>query len=233
MYIHIHKKMKSIQDIDHVYYINLDTRPDRKTHVESQLNSIGIKQYTRFSACMMVNGAIGCSTSHLKLLEMARDQQFPHIMIVEDDIEFTKPDVFVKQMNHFLSHNDPTTYDVLLLGGNNIPPYKKHSESSVQVSHCQCALAYLVQSHYYDTLINNFTQGLEKLVQYPGKHSEYAIDKFWIHLQKHHRWYLIIPLTIIQKPDYSNIEKKNVNYNHLMLDLDKKQFIKKMAMNLI
>lgn len=232
MYIHI-QKMKSIQDIEHVYYINLDTRPDRKTHVESQLDSIGIKQYTRFSACMMANGAIGCSTSHLKILEMAREQNLPHVLIVEDDIEFTKPDLFVKQINHFLSHNDPTTYDVLLLGGNNIPPYKKHSESSVQVSHCQCALAYLVQSHYYDTLINNFTQGLEKLVQYPGKHSEYAIDKFWIHLQKRHRWYLIIPLTIIQKPDYSNIEKKNVNYNHLMLDLDKKQFIKKMAMNLI
>ena len=62
--------MKSIQDIDHVYYINLDTRPDRKTHVESQLDSIGIKQYTRYSACMMVNGAIGCTMSHLKLLEI-------------------------------------------------------------------------------------------------------------------------------------------------------------------
>ena len=225
--------MKSIQDIEHVYYINLDSRPDRKTHVESQLDSIGIKQCTRFSACMMANGAIGCSTSHLKILEMARDQQLPHVLIVEDDIEFTKPDVFVKQMNHFLSHNDPTTYDVLLLAGNNMPPYKKHGESSVQVSHCQTTTSYLVQSHYYDTLIKNFTESLEKLVQYPDQPIKYAIDKYWIQLQKRHRWYLIIPLTIIQKPDFSDIEKKNTNYNILMLDLDKKQFIKKMGMNLI
>ena len=225
--------MKSIQDIDHVYYINLDSRPDRKTHVESQLDSIGIKQCTRFSACMMVNGAIGCSTSHLKILEMAREQNLPHIMIVEDDIEFTKPDLFVKQMNNFLGHNDPTTYDVVLLAGNNIPPYRVHDESSVQVSHCQCALGYFVQSHYYDTLIKNFSQSLEKLIQFPDHHIEYAVDKYWLHLQKRDRWYLIVPLTIIQKPDYSNIEKKNVNYNHLMLDLDKKQFIQKMGMNLI
>jgi glycosyl transferase, family 25 len=225
--------MKSIQDIDHVYYINLDTRPDRKTHVESQLDSIGIKQYTRFSACMMANGAIGCSTSHLKILEMAREQNLPHVLIVEDDIEFTKPDVFVKQINQFLSHNDPTTYDVLLLAGNNIPPYKKHGESSVQVSHCQTTTSYLVQSHYYDTLIKNFTESLEKLVQYPDQPIKYAIDKFWIQLQKRHRWYLIIPLTIVQKPDFSDIEKRDTNYNHLMLDLDKKQFIQKMGMNLI
>ena len=225
--------MKSIQDIKYVYYINLDSRPDRKTHVESQLDSIGIKQCTRFSACMMVNGAIGCSTSHLKILEMAREQNLPHVLIVEDDIEFTKPDVFVKQMNHFLSHNDPTTYDVLLLAGNNMPPYRKHGESSVQVSHCQTTTSYLVQSHYYDTLIKNFTESLEKLVQYPDQPIKYAIDKYWIQLQKRHRWYLIIPLTIIQKPDFSDIEKKNTNYNILMLDLDKKQFIKKMTMNLI
>ena len=224
--------MKSIQDIDHVFYINLDTRPDRKTHVESQLDSIGIKQYTRFSACMMANGAIGCLTSHLKILEMAREQKLPHVLIVEDDIEFTKPDVFVKQMNHFLSHNDTTTYDVLLLAGNNIPPYREHGDSSVQVSHCQTTTGYLVQSHYYDTLINNFSQSLEKLIQFPDHHNQYAIDKHWLQLQKRDRWYLIIPLTIVQKPDFSDIEKKNVNYNHLMLDLDKKQFIQKMTMNL-
>ena len=225
--------MKSIQDIEHVYYINLDTRPDRKTHVESQLDSIGIKQYTRYSACMMANGAIGCSTSHLKLLEMARDQQLPHIMIVEDDIEFTKPDVFVKQMNHFLAHNDPTTYDVVLLAGNNIPPHRVHDESSVQVSHCQTTTGYLVQSHYYDTLIKNLSQSLEKLIQFPDHRIEYAIDKHWLHLQKRDRWYLIVPLTIVQKPDFSDIEKKNTNYNRMMLDLDKKQFIQKMGMNFI
>ena len=41
--------MDSIKDIKHVFYINLITRPDRKIHVEKQLNLIGIKG-ERFNA---------------------------------------------------------------------------------------------------------------------------------------------------------------------------------------
>jgi len=63
--------MNNINDIKHAFYINLDTRPDRKEHVETQLNMIGIKA-DRFKAIKLNNGAIGCSMSHLKLLENAK-----------------------------------------------------------------------------------------------------------------------------------------------------------------
>jgi len=53
----------------------------------------------------------------------------------------------------------------------------------------------------------------------------FSIDCYWFNLQIIDKWYLVVPLTIVQKSDYSNIEKKNVNYNHLMLNLNKSKNI--------
>jgi len=65
--------MNSISDIKHAFYINLETRPDRKQHVEEQLQNIGISA-ERFNAIRLQNGAIGCSMSHLKCIEIAKEK---------------------------------------------------------------------------------------------------------------------------------------------------------------
>ena len=163
--------------------------------------------------------------SHLKLLEMAKENNWEHIFIVEDDILFTKPAIFVKQLNTFLSTQP--NFDVLLLAGNNIPPYERVNDSCIKVFHCQTTTGYLVKQHYYDTLIQNYKNGILHLMKEPHNHILYAIDKYWFHLQEVDRWYLLTPLTVTQREDYSDIEKRNINYSHLMLDLDKTAFYKR------
>ena len=61
----------------------------------------------------------------------------------------------------------------------------------------------------------------------PEKHVYYAIDKYWMILQQNDNWYLITPLTVTQREDYSDIEQRNTNYTWLMTDLDKIAFIKR------
>jgi len=213
--------MNSINDIKHAFYINLLSRPDRKQHVETQLNAIGIKA-KRFNAIKLSNGALGCSMSHLKLIETAKLNKWEHILIIEDDILFTQPSVFIKQINTFLSkHKD---FDVLIISGNNCPPFTKIDETCVQVTRCQTTTGYLVRQHYYDILINNYKEGINKLMREPYNHRLYAIDKYWFNLQNIHKWYLIIPLTVTQREDYSDIEKRPTNYSKAMLDLDKEAF---------
>jgi glycosyl transferase family 25 len=215
--------MNSIADIKHAFYINLDSRPDRKAHVEKQMSNIGIVA-ERFKAIKLPNGALGCSMSHLKLLELAKANNLPHILIVEDDILFTDVSLFVNQFNKFLElHKD---FDVVLISGNNLPPYKNIDDTCVKVTQCQTTTGYLVQSHYYDTIINNYRKGIKNLIENPGNHKLFAIDKFWFNLQKIHKWYLIIPLTVTQREDYSDIEKRPTNYSRAMLDLDKEAFFK-------
>jgi glycosyl transferase family 25 len=215
--------MDSIADIKHAFYINLDSRPDRKKHVETQLSIVGI-QAEKFKAIKLENGALGCSMSHLKCLEIAKENNWPHILIVEDDILFLKPTIFVNQINTFFKNHK--NFDVLLIAGNNVPPYTKVDDSCVKVTKCQTTTGYLVQSHYFDTLIKNYKDGIKNLLKYQDKHRYFAIDKYWFNLQEIHNWYLIVPLTVTQREDYSDIEKKNTNYTSLMIDLDKKEFIK-------
>ena len=74
--------------LNHIFYINLDHRSDRKKDVEEQLNQVGLKG-TRFNAIKMKDGRVGCTLSHIKCLEMAIKENFDHIFICEDDITFT------------------------------------------------------------------------------------------------------------------------------------------------
>jgi GR25 family glycosyltransferase involved in LPS biosynthesis len=206
---------------NHVIYINLEHRIDRKEHVEEQLLSIGIKEPTRFNAIKLQNGALGCSMSHLKCLQTAKDNKWPQVLICEDDIHFLNPILFLTQLRSFLRLNKQNTWDVLLLAGNNMLPYEKNGMNSIKVHHCLTTTGYIVQEHYYDTLIQNYKEGIQKLMREPNNKKMYAIDKYWIKLQETDKWFLITPLSVVQMEDYSDIEGKKTDFRTYMLDYNK------------
>ena len=216
--------IKSLDDIKNAFYINLEHRTDRKEHVEKELEKIGIKA-TRFNAIKMKNGAIGCSMSHLKILENAKKHKLDHVLIVEDDITFLDSELFKNQINKFLEIHK-NNWDVILLAGNNMPPYEKIDDTCVKVSRCQTTTGYLVNGHYINVLAANIKMGLTNLLNKPDEKSKYAIDKFWFVLQGASKWYLIIPLTVVQREDYSDIEQKVINYQGMMQDMDKAELFK-------
>jgi GR25 family glycosyltransferase involved in LPS biosynthesis len=215
--------MQNLLDIKHAFYINLINRSDRKQHVEEQLKILGI-QAERFNAIKLSNGALGCSMSHLKCLEIAKFNNWPHLLIIEDDINFLDPELFKSQINLFFKNHH--VWDVVLIGGNNVPPYQKIDDTCIKVASCQTTTGYLVNGHYFDTLIENYRTGIKKLMENPQLHKFYAIDKYWFNLQKKDIWFLIIPLTVTQREDYSDIEKKITNYSEVMTDLDKEWLFK-------
>ena len=206
---------------NHVIYINLEHRIDRKEHVEEQLLSIGIKVPTRFNAIKLQNGALGCSMSHLKCLQTAKDNKWPQVLICEDDIHFLNPILFLTQLKSFLRLNKQNNWDVLLLAGNNMLPYEKNGMNSIKVHHCLTTTGYIVQEHYYDTLIQNYKEGIQKLMREPNNKKMYAIDKYWIKLQETDNWFLITPLSVVQMEDYSDIEGKKTDFRTYMLDYNK------------
>ena len=214
----IENNMNSSKDITNIYYINLDRRIDRKYHVENQLKLLNWKG-TRFSAISHSNGALGCSLSHLSLLKYAKINNLSHILIMEDDVTFLDPTVFLNSLDKYLE--TCKEFDVLLLAGNNMGHYIKMDEHYVKVSHCQTTTAYLVMSHYYDTLIENIENGINLLQLYPNNKLMYAIDQYWCSLQIKDKWHLLTPLSVIQRADISDIEKRPTNYKSIMLDLDK------------
>ena len=214
----------SIADIKNIFYINLEARTDRRQNIELQLPRVGFQRFERFNAIKMANtstnaGRVGCTLSHIKCLEIAKERGYNHLLICEDDILFLDPPLFQKQFNKFLAKGHQ--WDVVLIAGNNVPPYERIDDTCVAVTRCQTTTSYLVAGHYFDTLLENMREGLQRLMREPDRHIDYAVDKYWLRLQQKDNWFLITPLTVVQREDFSDIEGKRTNYMYMMTDLDK------------
>jgi len=213
--------------IKHALYINLESRADRRAHVEAQLASLMPQLVAeRFNAIKhATSGAIGCSMSHLRCIQLAKARGWDHVLICEDDVLFTNVPLFLTQLTTFMA--TVPRWDVVLLAGNNIPPYRVVNDACVQVGSCQTTTAYIVRAHYYDALIANYRAGINLLMRSPAQKFNYAIDRYWFELQRRDSWFLITPLSVVQREDYSDIEQRVTNYGHLMLDLDKEQLMRR------
>lgn len=205
--------------LQNTFYINLEHRTDRLEHVQNELKKIGIKG-ERFNAIKTKSGAIGCTLSHIKCLELAKERNYEEVFICEDDITFTNPKLFLENLQKFCD-NDDIMWDVLIIGGNNVPPYKQYYDYCARVFNCQTTTGYIVKQDFYDVIIKNFKEGVFNLMKNPENKREYAIDIYWKKLQMENFWYMITPPTITQYTNYSDIEERETNYDNLLLDMNK------------
>lgn len=210
-------------NLQNIYYINLDYRTDRKTHMENQFQQLNWNA-TRIPAIKTQYGAIGCALSHIKCLQMAIQLNLDYIVILEDDIYFLNPTLFREQLQTTL--NTLSNWDVILFAGNNANTYTRINEACVKIKNTQTTTGYMVNKHYFETLMNNMKEGLGKLLKEPHLHFYYAIDKYWFLLQEKDNWYIVTPLMATQMEGYSDIEKRNTNYSQAILMLDKYYFTK-------
>lgn len=214
----------------HSLFINLDSRVDRFEHALQEFEKMNI-QVERVSAIKNKNGAIGCTMSHIKCLQIAKNRDYDYVFICEDDITFLNPNKLKESAEKFKTYMK-SKWDVLIIGGNNVPPYEQLSDYCARVFSCQTTTGYIVQKHFYDTLIKNFKESAEKLMRDPANKREYALDMYWKRLQKEHIWLMLIPPTVTQYESYSDIEERNVNYDHLMLDMNKEWYMKQMRLQM-
>jgi hypothetical protein len=130
----------------------------------------------------------------------------------------------LENLQQFWDQPPPGRWDVLIIGGNNCPPFEPFADYAIRVRNCQTTTGYIVAQPYYDTLISNFRESAANLMRHPQNRRQYALDIYWKQLQQlpDSRWYMLIPPTVTQYQNYSNIEERETNYDHLMLDLEKR-----------
>ena len=172
--------------IDKVVYINLNKRPDRREHIEHVLAKYDITAI-RFEAIEHQNGLYGCGLSHLEVLKMARDNQWRNVLILEDDIMFNVSSLSFESNISKLFTEGPE-FDVCMLDVNLQKSVPSEKEWLTRVLYAHCAGAYIVKSHYYQTLIDLYEWALPLLLQ-TGMHWIYANDAVWGRLQELDRWY--------------------------------------------
>jgi GR25 family glycosyltransferase involved in LPS biosynthesis len=212
-------------------FINLDSRKDRLEHVLAEFNKIGITA-ERVDAIKHSSGAIGCTYSHIKCLELAIERNYDHVFICEDDITFLNPTLFKENLTKFYN-NKTINWDVLIISGNNCPPFQKITDYCSRILNCQTTTGYIVKRDMYTVLLDNFKTGLKLLLENPTKKPEYAIDMYWKRLQLSYYWYIITPLTVIQYENYSDVEQQVCNYTNMMLDMDKEWLMRRPSMMFI
>lgn len=204
---------------ENTLFINLEQRPDRLEHALVELKKMNITG-ERINAVKTKNGAVGCTMSHIKCIELAKKRGYDYVFICEDDITFLNPRVLKNNLDIFATHTE-LEWDVCIIGGNNVPPFQQLTEYLVRVFNCQTTTGYIVKKHYYDTLITNFRESAKNLIKEPDNKREYALDIYWKRLQQHDKWFMIIPPTVTQYENFSDIEECTTNYDHLMLDIHK------------
>ena len=179
-----------IDEIDKIFYINLDKRQDRYNEINEELARMNLLDMVeRFSAIEVPPpmGILGCGKSHLAVLKLAKERGYKRILILEDDFQFLvdRPELDTSLTKLFQHHPQ---FDVCFLTcylseGTEIEnmPFltKVHSAST--------ASAYIVQAHYLDSLINLYEWAMECL-ENTGSHWLYANDQVWGDLQKCDQW---------------------------------------------
>lgn len=189
--------------VEKVVYINLEHRTDRRKEIESELNKyFPSEKILRFNAIKESHGGIGCTKSHIAVLEMAKANGWKNYLVVEDDSIWSNFDKGYPLLESLTKNN----YDVIVLGG----VVQKIDMSTYKLYSGHTTTAYMVNSNYYDTLLANFTEGLKGFLS-TGNYPVYAIDQYWKRIQPIHNWYCVVKSLILQRPGFSDIENRMLN----------------------
>ena len=193
--------------IDQVVYINLAKRPDRREHIEAFLDEYDIPAQ-RFEAIEHANGLYGCGQSHLAVLKMARDNGWRNVLIFEDDIICNvSSQVFERNIERLFTEGPE--FDVCMLDVNLQRSKPTEFEWLTRVQYAHCAGAYIVQGHYYQTLIDLYEWALPLLLQ-TGMHWVYANDAVWERLQEMDKWYTFQEQICRQMAGYSDTKNMHI-----------------------
>lgn len=196
------------QQVDKIFYMNLDSRLDRKQHMENVFHKlkIPVDRTERVVAVKETPGWKGCAKSHIKALSLALDRGYHSVCLLEDDFTpLLPPDSF---HNTITSSMFNLKFDVLMLGMTPIR-LKSVKGSLCRVLQALAMPGYIVHRDYVPTLIKTFQQALQQ-----GK----PIDMLTQTLQPKDRWYGFYPSIAHQLPGYSDIENRVTDYRYLDVD---------------
>ena len=210
------KYNNGLNNIDIVYYINLDHREDRYKHITEELAKTNIEssKINRISGVYMKDfGSLGCSKSHCLALEtfINSPETNQTCIILEDDFEFTKEQ---PEINDLINRcfNDLKEFDVLMLSSNTHHEVDTVHDFISKIIVAQTTCGYVVSRQFASVLLQNYQEGVLNLEKIGYSVGEYCIDQYMKKLQPCSNWYCLKPKIGKQMESFSDIENRIVNY---------------------
>ncbi len=207
--------MNGLNHVDQIYYINLDHRHDRLSHIQGELakTNIAPEKCHRISAIYKPNfGALGCTLSHIIALERFIQSGHDTCIVFEDDFQFIQDQTLVNSLIDQAFTEFPD-FDVIMLAAytqseSPIPPFTFITKT---VEACTTA-GYMVSKPFAPILLQNFrdsailAEGLGYAIH------DYCLDQYWKRLQPITEWYTLSPRIGKQMDNYSDIQRDIVQY---------------------
>lgn len=190
---------------DKIYCINLDKRHERIEQFQTEVNKIGGFEFERYSAVdgellvqhpLLKQGACGCLQSHLDILKTIVNNNLNNVLIFEDDTVFL--DEF-KNFNEYIKQL-PQNWDMLYFGGNQMRVTIPITENIHKVTKCFTTSYYAITNKMARIMIPI----IEKM--------ESQIDVLYSKQHLNYNCYVFNPKLCIQRPGYSDVLNKEVNY---------------------
>lgn len=202
--------------IEHIFYINLDYREDRREEIESELKRMDLLQKSeRFSAIACPEqGILGCTKSHMEVLKLAKSRGYKNVLILEDDFEFViGKEKMEMDLTEFFQSPIGKKYDVCFVTCCLSRESLVSEECSIvrKIVEASNAAGYIVQEKYYDTIIDLFEKVVPLLAETKA-HWIYANDQAWKVLQEKDRWYHFVDRFGKQRAGYSDNSYTYMDY---------------------
>lgn len=216
----------------HTLMVTLDS--SRREAALASCASIGLTPEL-FDAQRQADGALGCLDSHLQMITLARDRQWPCVLLLEDDVQWTDG-----------AWSDlPADWHLCYMGAH-INDGQPDRPGLLRVRSTLTTHAYLVHARAYDAILQqSWTDHIPEwtLLRHdrvdqlqeplsrsawsaiPFKHqgwlapridwSKRAIDVFLAHYIQDKPCFCVWPFAALQAPGLSTIEQRVVDYNAL------------------
>jgi hypothetical protein len=192
------------------FCINLDRRPERLEKVCAEFDKHGIENVMRFTGIdgkdldykgPLNAGQMGCTLSHLFLLEHARDNHLDSILIFEDDVLLSTDfnDRFNEAINEL-----PGDWCMFYLGGNHFKGLQPYSDNLVRLKGTLTTHAFAIHSRFYDVAISTIRATLDQV-----------IDVYFMILHSQYPCYCVHPKIAFQAIGFSDLEEREVDYTVL------------------
>jgi GR25 family glycosyltransferase involved in LPS biosynthesis len=197
-----------------IYVINLEERLDRRDHIIDQLKKIECVDYILFNAVNgnkvynstgLKNGMFGLISTYLKIYDEWKNNKTGTITIIEDDCVFI--DNFNYEIEDYIK-SVPPDWDMIYFGAN----HNKQMGVTTQLINTNCMkLSYSFSAHCVILKDHVFEHLISEIKNFTIEN-----DVVLANIQKIYNAYCSTKLLATQIPNFSNIEEKFVNYNHMI-----------------
>lgn len=181
--------------IDHIFYINLDKRVDRKIRTEEEIKKIdsNLNHVTRIPGVTIINpktgkidGHLGCAIAHIECAKVAKEKNYKRFIVFEDDFYFNKDVEEVQSKIIQFFECAPKDWYMFLLGTYKTFEYVPFKSDFYFVKKSMACTSYIVN----ETCIDDWIKiGVENISNWLTNKKHTTIDGLWFGYQSNNKVY--------------------------------------------